>query len=710
MKNKILIVGGIGVVLTAVFLFFLFFNKDKPVINDPIEEKEEVSFFDVYIEIEEGDLYQTNLNIKDTKKYNIEYVSTDSDIATVDSNGIVYGIKNGFTNIDLYVDNQFSSRMGILVREINSVTEIVNKVDVPVSKVDIKDTTINLTSNQKYYLTTTVYPENATDKEIFYETNDVRIAEVTDTGLVIGKTAGSTYIDVFSNNGKTDRVNVVVAAPKINLDSITLMPSEVKINVGDIYKLRTTLIPSNVTNGKVTYTSSNNNIVTVSSDGTVKGISSGTAIVTASSDGKNSSVTINVSQKEQMIVVTAINFNESNISIEEGEEKKIAYTILPSDAVNKALIWTSSNSNIVTVSSTGIVKGISSGTATIKATSVNNISKTINVTVNKKVSTDNPKPNDGENSNPKPNDGENSNINQNNVPQEVILNLSDLKIEKTKTKQIRATVLPLTAKTEITWTSSNESVASVDSKGVITAKRIGETTILAMTSNGKFAKATVVVTAKPLSASTSAKNYSNGNLDADTVKIINSHLQDILEEAAYYARKNGTSEKKAKAIAAAKFMIYNPYYKVPYYYGMPLSHGNYNGIGWDPAWSNIRGVECSNFVLWCLKQAGVTVKNNNVQYYPARVTQIDPDRYWTVDYLMNLPGVTAGDVLNRRYPRDEDGNKLGNGHWALITEINKEKCTVTIAHATSPSEGIHYSTYKCGTTLYYNRIFATEKY
>ena len=143
----------------------------------------------------------------------------------------------------------------------------------------------------------------------------------------------------------------VNAAAKLNQKSITL-------NVGKTYILK-----SSGTRGKITWTSSNRSVASVTSRGIVKAVKKGTATITARY-GK-SKLTCKVTVKQP---VTSIKLNKTAVSLQKGKTYALKTVVSPGNANNKAVIWTSSNKKVATVSSKGIVKAVGNGTATITAT------------------------------------------------------------------------------------------------------------------------------------------------------------------------------------------------------------------------------------------------------------------------------------------------------------------------------------------------------
>ena len=142
----------------------------------------------------------------------------------------------------------------------------------------------------------------------------------------------------------------VNAAAKLNKKSITL-------NVKKTYTLKLT-----GTKGKVTWTSSNRSVASVTSKGVVKAVKKGTATITARY-GKNK-LTCKITVKQP---VTSIKVNKTVVSLQKGKTYAVKAVVSPGNANNKAVIWTSSNRSVATVSANGVVKAVKNGTAVITA-------------------------------------------------------------------------------------------------------------------------------------------------------------------------------------------------------------------------------------------------------------------------------------------------------------------------------------------------------
>ena len=187
-------------------------------------------------------------------------------------------------------------------------------------------------------------------------------------------------------------------------------------------------------------------------------------------DEKSGKVTVEQGVK---IGVTSVILDKTDLTLDVNDTEKLTATVNPNDATNKTVTWKSDKPEIVEVDSNGNVTAKAAGTATITATA-DGKSASCKVTVNGQPAT---------------------------VPvQSVELNQTTLELIAGKEATLTATVKPddATNKT-VTWSSNNETVATVDNNGKVTAKAAGEATITAkvgdkqVTCNVKVTAAEVAV-------------------------------------------------------------------------------------------------------------------------------------------------------------------------------------------------------------------------
>lgn len=142
-------------------------------------------------------------------------------------------------------------------------------------------------------------------------------------------------------------------------------------------------------NSNVKYKSSDTKIATVNEfTGYVTGIKNGKATITMyDGDKAIDSCTVEVYTPSSSVDITSLKLSETNITLYIGNTKQLKVTISPSNATNKKIIWSTSNKNVATINSNGVVAAKSEGTATIKVRTESGVNATCNVTVKKKSST-----------------------------------------------------------------------------------------------------------------------------------------------------------------------------------------------------------------------------------------------------------------------------------------------------------------------------------
>ena len=294
---------------------------------------------------------------------------------------------------------------------------------------------------------------------------------------------GYTFLGWYLDGKKYDfddkvTANIVLEArweiiKTAKVTGVTLDQTSVTILPGNSVLLVATVEPSDAKDSNIIWTSSNEKIATVDSNGNVKAISLGTVVITAITTDGNYKAACSVTVSENVVNVTDISFSKSNLELNTNDVVSLTATITPVNATNKGIIWTSSNNKVVKVVN-GKVTAMAEGTAIITATTKDGEkTATVNVTVK-------------------------------DVPVTGIA-ISPTILNMTigdKAKQLVATIAPINASNKgVTWKSSNNSIASVDSKGKVTAVGVGTTTITATTKDGgKIATVTINVS-KPIEAS-----------------------------------------------------------------------------------------------------------------------------------------------------------------------------------------------------------------
>ena len=108
-----------------------------------------------------------------------------------------------------------------------------------------------------------------------------------------------------------------------------------------------------------------NNMTKANKNGNIIRVQESTTTITVKTEDGSKEATCEVKVVDSIISVTKVSFNDSSVKLKINESKKLAATVSPSNATNKAVTWSSSNTSVATVDNNGNVKGIKAGTATI---------------------------------------------------------------------------------------------------------------------------------------------------------------------------------------------------------------------------------------------------------------------------------------------------------------------------------------------------------
>lgn len=159
---------------------------------------------------------------------------------------------------------------------------------------------------------------------------------------------------------------VTYSAPEqVAVTGMTLEKKSIEVEKGKTETINAIITPENATRKGITWTSSDTNVATVT-NGVVKGISAGTATITATTKDGNFTDTCEVTVMQN--AVTGIRISEKLIDLGMGYKKQITATIMPDDATDKSVEWTSENPEIATVSDNGTITGKSYGRTVVTAT------------------------------------------------------------------------------------------------------------------------------------------------------------------------------------------------------------------------------------------------------------------------------------------------------------------------------------------------------
>ena len=152
----------------------------------------------------------------------------------------------------------------------------------------------------------------------------------------------------------------------MNVTNITLSSESISLVEGDSQTLTATVSPSNATNKKVIWTSTDGSIASVD-NGRVTALKPGNTTIKAKSDDGGKTATCQVTVKAKVYNVESVSLDKTNITLTEGDSETLTATVYPDNSTNKNVSWKSSNTSVATVNN-GVVTALKAGTATITVT------------------------------------------------------------------------------------------------------------------------------------------------------------------------------------------------------------------------------------------------------------------------------------------------------------------------------------------------------
>jgi len=412
-------------------------------------------------EMTEGETLQLAATItpSDATNKNITWTSSNVAVASVSKDGIVTALKEGTSTIYAMAETKKAQ-----------CTVTVKPLFIPVTSVTLDRTRMDLPIGSTETLTSTVKPDNATDRSVTWSSSDETVATVSDGKVTAVKLGTAT---ITAKSGDITAKCTVTVNP-IAVTSITLDVTELLLKIGESYTLKATVKPDDATIKTVNWSSSDDAVVVVS-EGKVTAKGAGTAVISAKSGSVSAECTVTI----KPIEVTSVTLDKEKIVLDIGTSETLTATVKPDDATDKTVYWSSSDESVAVVSEGKVTaKGV--GTAYITARAGNKTAVCA-VTVNpihvKSVS----------------------------------LNYSSIDMVVGDEKVLAATVLPENATDKsVSWNSDNSSVAEV-SEGRVSARGNGTATITVETTDGKLqAKCQVKVKANVQELSLSLNSFMGG--------------------------------------------------------------------------------------------------------------------------------------------------------------------------------------------------------
>jgi len=288
----------------------------------------------------------------------VTWSSNNGSVATVSGSGLVTGAGTGSATITATSEGQ-------------SGTSSLTVSTVPVASVTVSPTSPSLQTGQTGQLTATPRDANGnplSGRVVTWSSSDTTIAKVSGSGLVTAR-AGGTATVTATSEGQSGAATVTVTF--VPVSSVTVSPTSATLPVGQTTQLTATPKDANgnpLTGRVVTWASNNTTDATVSGSGLVSAKAAGSATITATSEGQNGTSSITVTQ----VPVATVSVTPTSAAVQPGQTTQLTATTKDANGnvlTGRVVTWSTSDATIATVSTSGLVTGVATGTALITATS-----------------------------------------------------------------------------------------------------------------------------------------------------------------------------------------------------------------------------------------------------------------------------------------------------------------------------------------------------
>ena len=302
-------------------------------------------------------------------------------------------------------------------------------------------------------------PDNATLTAVEWSSRSPKVAEVDQNGTVTGLKKGSAVIEVKAADGSGKTGTFTVQVEQLPT-GISFRDATLNLIASQSSTAQATVSPADANDKSLRWSSSDESVATVNSQGRITAVGRGECVITATCAANpdvSATLTVNVIQR-----VTAIRFDDSSVSLPVKTDYQLSWTVEPADASIQDVTFSSNNKNVATVDAFGNVTGVSKGTAviTVKATDGSNRQGQIKVQVTQPV-------------------------------EGISIQYAVYHIQKGGSLNIKALIQPSNANNiAVDWTIEDESIATVTGNrknvGTVRGRKSGTTTITGVTQDGGY--------------------------------------------------------------------------------------------------------------------------------------------------------------------------------------------------------------------------------
>lgn len=464
--------------------------------------------------------FEYNLSPSNTSQTDIVWSSSNEAVAEV-KNGVVTGKSVGRADITIASKDNPNVKKTCVVyvsKELDKskVTAVRNDKNINVNWTKVAHASSYVLS--RYNKSTGIVNDIYEGTDTAFEDKDLTSGKYIYTVKAIVD-ENDADANLYSNSVSEESEAVIIPEPVTGIE-VANDYQHMGLFVGGSGKIRYSVLPGNATNTNVTFKSLNEKVATVDANGVVTGVSEGNAdiVITTEEGGFEAKCTVRVDGIDARGIERV---GDKTVTMGLNQTRQLQVKITPSDTTNKNVQWTSSNNSVATVDSNGVVTSKNSGSTIITATTHNELKTEFFIEVETSVTN-------------------------------ITLNSNEINLNPGGTFKLDATVNPSNASNKnIKWISANESIATVDQSGNVTADVAGTTYISAVSADGKVIATCTVNVSKPVVTKPAKVKIKSAKKKGKKVTL---KWKKISDAAGYvvYMKTNSGKFKAVKTVKKAK--------------------------------------------------------------------------------------------------------------------------------------------------------------
>ncbi len=327
------------------------------------------------ITLEEGKTSKIKTDILPSNATNksVNWKSNNESVAVVSRKGLIEAI--GIGNAVITVTTQDGNKTANINVTVTKKVDNLDSVCKSVLKEGFPKKSYTLTFLQA--INVKYFNDSLVKDKITWSSSNPSIVKVDRKGNVLAIGTGKAYVSVSCNNKVYDKTEInAIKRDSVKANKITLSPSSLTINVGVTKSVSATVTPKNASIKSLKWDSSDNTIAKVNNKGQITGIKKGKAKISVSTIDGSASASMDVvvrssssTKPSTSVGVKTINVYPTSMDLSVGTTGYIDAVVLPENASNNKILYSSSNTKVATVNKYGTVKAVGSGTAVIKVSS-----------------------------------------------------------------------------------------------------------------------------------------------------------------------------------------------------------------------------------------------------------------------------------------------------------------------------------------------------